>query len=119
MISHLCTFCLHSLLGINSVSYLSSDQMWQHGCTQDISVPHPPYRISMVTDCYNVISERPTIFNIFVRSDPFEYLAHSDTPDPGPERPDTVYVPGNPGAAWSQAEIEATRYRILQVGWVQ
>ena len=54
MISHLCTFCLHSLLGITSVSYLSSDQMWQHGCTQDISVPHPPYRISMVTDCYNV-----------------------------------------------------------------
>ena len=103
---------LHSLLGINSVSYLSSGQMWQHGCTKDISVPHPPYRISMVTDsCIR------TSHNIFVRSDPFEYLAHSEAPDPGPERPDTVYVPGNPGAAWSQAEIEATRYRILQVGY--
>ena len=67
-----------------------------------------------------VISERPpTNFTIFVRSDPFEYLAHSEAPDPGPERPDTVYVPGNPGAAWTQAEIEATRYRILQVGWAQ
>ena len=44
--------CLHSLLGINSVSYLSSDQMWQHGCTQDIPVPHPSYRISMVRLSY-------------------------------------------------------------------
>ena len=51
IIFHLCTFCLHSLLGIYSVSYLSSDQMWQHGCTQDIPVPHP-FWISMVRLSY-------------------------------------------------------------------
>lgn len=36
------------------------------------------------------------------------------SPDPGPEL-DTRYVPGSPGAAWSEAEISTTRARILQV----
>ena len=34
-------------------------------------------------------------------------------PDPGPTL-DTAYVPGNPGAAWTDGEIESTRFRILQ-----
>ena len=69
----------------------------------------------MSGDCFSKIIPK----NIFARGDPFEFLTSKESPDPGPERPDTVYVPGNPGAAWSQAEIEATRYRILQVSWVQ
>ena len=35
------------------------------------------------------------------------------SPDPGPS-PDTAYVPGRPGADWTDEEIESTRYRILQ-----
>ena len=35
------------------------------------------------------------------------------SPDPGPSL-DTVYVPGRPGADWTDAEVESTRYRILQ-----
>ena len=36
------------------------------------------------------------------------------TPDPGPEL-DTRYVPGEPGADWTEGEIKTTRARILQV----
>ena len=41
------------------------------------------------------------------------YLTSREDPDPGPAL-DTVYVPGNPGAAWTEEEIESTRLRILQ-----
>ena len=41
------------------------------------------------------------------------YLGWKDDPNPGPAL-DTVYVPGNPGAAWTEEEIESTRRRILQ-----
>ena len=41
------------------------------------------------------------------------YLTSDQDPDPGPNL-DSVYVPGNPGAAWSKEEIESTRLRILQ-----
>ena len=34
-------------------------------------------------------------------------------PDPGPTL-DTAYVPGTPGADWTEEEIESTRLRILQ-----
>ena len=34
-------------------------------------------------------------------------------PDPYPAL-DTAYVPGNPGAAWTEEEIESTRFMILQ-----
>ena len=37
----------------------------------------------------------------------------AQAPDPGPAL-DTAYVPGTPGAAWTEAEIESTRLRILQ-----
>ena len=75
------------------------------------------------------------------RGDQFSYMIHGeDTPDPGPELP-TRYQPGQPGqhgstvagdcqdvtiisvslnpiilpgAAWTAAELEATRARILQ-----
>ena len=43
----------------------------------------------------------------------FETMTTRDVPDPGPSL-DTVYVPGTPGAAWTEEEIESTRYRILQ-----
>ena len=43
----------------------------------------------------------------------FETMTTRDVPDPGPSL-DTVYVPGTPGAAWTEDEIESTRYRILQ-----
>ena len=35
------------------------------------------------------------------------------SPNPGPSL-DSVYVPGTPGADWTDEEIESTRYRILQ-----
>ena len=41
------------------------------------------------------------------------YLTTDEAPDPGPVL-DSVYVPGNPGAAWTAEEIESTRLRILQ-----
>ena len=41
------------------------------------------------------------------------YLTSREDPDPGPAL-DTVYVPGNPGAAWTEEEIESTRLRIVQ-----
>ena len=41
------------------------------------------------------------------------YLTVDEAPDPGPAL-DTAYVPGNPGAAWTEGEIESTRLRILQ-----
>ena len=37
-----------------------------------------------------------------------------DSPTAGPAL-DSVYKPGSPGAAWTEDEIETTRYRILQV----
>ena len=37
-----------------------------------------------------------------------------DSPTAGPSL-DSVYVPGTPGAEWTDHEIETTRYRILQV----
>ena len=37
-----------------------------------------------------------------------------DSPTAGPSL-DSVYKPGTPGADWTEAEIETTRYRILQV----
>ena len=48
------------------------------------------------------------------RCEQFALYSHDMSPDPGPEL-DTVYVPGSPGAAWSEAEIRSTRARILQV----
>ena len=35
-------------------------------------------------------------------------------PDPGPTL-DTAYVPGTPGADWTDEEVHVTRMRILQV----
>ena len=35
-------------------------------------------------------------------------------PDPGPTL-DSVYVPGTPGADWTDEEVHVTRMRILQV----
>merc|ERR1719192_1984236 len=49
----------------------------------------------------------------YVRCDKFAYLTYETDPDPGPTL-DTAYVPGNPGAAWTEEEIESTRFRILQ-----
>ena len=34
-------------------------------------------------------------------------------PTPGPSL-DSVYVPGTPGAPWTDEEVETTRFRILQ-----
>ena len=42
-----------------------------------------------------------------------DYLTVDEAPDPGPTL-DTAYVPGHPGAEWTEAEIESTRLRILQ-----
>ena len=41
------------------------------------------------------------------------YLTWEEDPDPGPSLA-SVYVPGSPGSAWTGAEIESTRARILQ-----
>ena len=41
------------------------------------------------------------------------YLTTEEAPNPGPDL-DSVYVPGRPGAAWTEAELESTRLRILQ-----
>ena len=41
------------------------------------------------------------------------YLTWKEDPDPGPAL-DSVYVPGTPGADWTEEEIESTRFRILQ-----
>merc|ERR1719422_2914845 len=43
-----------------------------------------------------------------------EYMLSSQDPDYGPEL-DTVYQPGNPGAPWTEYEIQATRLRLLQM----
>lgn len=48
------------------------------------------------------------------RCDQFSYMTYDMVPDPGPEL-DTVYIPGHPGAGWSEQEIASTRLRILQV----
>ena len=42
-----------------------------------------------------------------------DYLTWEEDPDPGPSLA-SVYVPGSPGSAWTGAEIESTRARILQ-----
>ena len=42
------------------------------------------------------------------------YLTYDESPTPGPELA-SVYVPGTPGAAWTEDEIKSTRLRILQV----
>ena len=47
------------------------------------------------------------------RTDDDAYLSKFDAPDPGPEMPDTVYIPGTPGAPWSKEEIDSTRLTIL------
>ena len=36
------------------------------------------------------------------------------SPDPGPEQ-GTVYIPGTPGAAWTDEEISTTRKRVQQM----
>ena len=41
-------------------------------------------------------------------------MTYDMVPDFGPEL-DTVYIPGQPGAGWSEEEITTTRFRILQV----
>ena len=41
-------------------------------------------------------------------------MTYDMVPDPGPEL-DTVYIPGQPGAGWSEEEVTTTRFRILQV----
>ena len=40
-------------------------------------------------------------------------MTHDMDPTPGPSL-DSVYVPGTPGAPWTDEEIETTRFRILQ-----
>ena len=50
---------------------------------------------------------------IFYSGDKFDYLTSDMAPTPGPAL-DTAYVPGTPGAAWTEEEIESTRFRILQ-----
>ena len=42
------------------------------------------------------------------------YLTYDESPNPGLELA-SVYVPGTPGAAWTEDEIKSTRLRILQV----
>ena len=44
-----------------------------------------------------------------------EIMTTNDVPNPGPDSPDTVYMPGTPGANWSPEEIESTRQRIIQM----
>ena len=51
--------------------------------------------------------------NLFIRSDKFDLLTIDMSPNPGPSL-DSVYVPGRPGADWTDEEIETTRYRVLQ-----
>ena len=41
-------------------------------------------------------------------------LRSGTSPDPGPTL-DSVYVPGSPGADWTDEEVHVTRMRILQV----
>ena len=48
------------------------------------------------------------------RCDPLSYLTYDVSPNPGPELA-SVYVPGTPGASWTEDEIKSTRLRILQV----
>ena len=38
-------------------------------------------------------------------------------PDPGPTL-DIAYVPGTPGADWTDEEVHVTRMRILQVAFL-
>lgn len=45
--------------------------------------------------------------------DPMLYMEVGMEPDPGPTL-DTAYVPGTPGADWTEEEIDSTRLRILQ-----
>ena len=44
-----------------------------------------------------------------------DYLTTDDVPNPGPESPSTVYVPGTPGAQWTPHEVDTTRQRIIQM----
>ena len=48
-----------------------------------------------------------------IRSDKFDYMTVEISPNLGPSL-DSVYLPGTPGADWTDEEIETTRYRILQ-----
>ena len=43
------------------------------------------------------------------RIDDDSYLLKGEAPDPGPQMPDTVYIPGTPGGPWSKQEIDSTR----------
>ena len=43
------------------------------------------------------------------------YMTSDMDPTPGPESPDTVYIPGNPGGQWTPDEVDTTRQRILQM----
>ena len=43
------------------------------------------------------------------------YMKKNMEPNPGPESPETVYQPGNPGGDWTSEEVESTRRRILQM----
>ena len=43
------------------------------------------------------------------------WMTTDDVPNPGPESPDTVYVPGTPGADWTPEEVETTRQRVIQM----
>ena len=46
------------------------------------------------------------------------YSMRSGTaPDPGPTL-DSAYVPGTPGADWTDEEVHVTRMRILQVAFL-
>merc|ERR1712226_1088145 len=50
------------------------------------------------------------------------YMTSDMDPTPGPESPDTVYIPGNPGGQWTPEEVDSTRQRILQMitpDWIE
>ena len=50
------------------------------------------------------------------------YMTSDMDPTPGPENPDTVYIPGNPGGQWTPEEVDSTRQRILQMitpDWIE
>ena len=41
-------------------------------------------------------------------------MSFDETPNPGEDSQETVYIPGNPGANWTPEEVDSIRERILQ-----
>ena len=68
------------------------------------------YGIYGINDIYIFEFDIYDIFDIYS-------LRSGTAPDPGPTL-DSAYVPGTPGADWTDEEVHVTRMRILQVAFL-